>query len=325
MTNVKQERTGRSARSLSIDIGNYTIIILIFILFLGLSVFTKTFFSYSNIYSILFGTSIQFFAIIGFTLLMIMGEIDLSIGGVYGVSGALLGLFIATLKIPFIPSLLLTLVICGLIGFINGFLVVRFRLISMMITIGMMTALRGFTSLFTKILGSQILPPVYRKLIKVRIGDIHWSVLAFIFIVIALEILLYKASPFRQMFYIGHNEETARLYGIKTKKVKLIVFMVSALTAGIGGILATSRITHAYPTTGLGMEFQMVTAAVLGGASLYGGRGSILRSVLGLLFLSIVTNGMIIFGVAPYYQQVLLGVILIIAVFVDTRLNVRRT
>ena len=79
MTNEKQERTGRSARSLTINIGNYTIIILIFVLFLGLSLFTKTFFSYSNIYSILFGTSIQFFAIIGFTLLMIMGEIDLSI------------------------------------------------------------------------------------------------------------------------------------------------------------------------------------------------------------------------------------------------------
>jgi ribose transport system permease protein len=126
------------------------------------------------------------------------------------------------------------------------------------------------------------------------------------------------------MFYIGHSPETARLYGIRTNRIKVTTFIVSAVTAGIGGILATSRITHAYPTTGLGMEFQMVTAAVLGGASLYGGRGSILRSVLGLLFLAIILNGMIIFNVAPYYQQVLLGIILIAAVFVDTRLNLRR-
>lgn len=323
--NEKVQETKYKGKARSLKIGNYTIIILILVLFAGLSILTDTFFSYRNIYSIVFGVSIQFFAIVGFTLLMIMGEVDLSIGGVYGVSGALLGLFVASLKIPFAPAFVLTLLLCGVIGFINGFLVVRYRLISMMVTIGMMTALRGLTSLFTKMLGSQIFPSVYRNFIKFRIGGIHWSVIAFVIIVVVVEILLFRASTFRQMFYIGHNEETARLYGIKTKRIKLITFVVSAVTAGIGGILATSRITHAYPTTGEGMEFQMVTAAVLGGASLYGGRGSILRSVLGLLFLAIVTTGLIIYGVPPYYQQVLIGIILIAAVYADTRLNLRKT
>jgi ribose transport system permease protein len=136
-------------------------------------------------------------------------------------------------------------------------------------------------------------------------------------------VFLNRSAIFRQMYYIGHNVETVRLYGIKADKVKITSFVVSAVTAAIGGILATSRITHAYPTTGLGLEFTMVTAAVLGGASLYGGRGSILRSVLGLLFLAIVSNGMIIFQIDPYLQQVLMGAVLIAAVFADTRLNAR--
>ena len=256
---------------------------------------------------------------------MIMGEIDLSVGGVYGFAGALLGIFVITLKIPFFLAFLLTLVVSSLVGFINGFLTVRFRLNSMMVTLGMLSVLKGVTSIFISTLGAKIFPLVYRNLIKFKIFNIHWSIIALIVIVIVLEILLYRTSVFRQMYYIGHNINTARIYGIKTDKIKIITFLGSALMAAIGGILATSRITHVYPTTGLGLEFTMVTAAVLGGASLYGGKGSILKSVFGLMFLSIIVNGLIIFAVNPYYQQVVLGAILIVAVYMDTRLNVVRS
>ena len=300
-----------------------TIVFLTVALFALLSLTTDTFFTYSNIYSIFFGVSIQFFALIGFTYLIIMGEIDLSIGAVYGFGGALLGIFVSTWGMPFLPAFILTLLVAGLVGFINGFLVVRYRLISMMITIGMMSVLKGLTSIFATILGGGIFPPIYRQLIKAKLFSVHWSILAFFLLVVALEVALNRTTVFRQMFFIGHSGDTSRLYGIKVGRVKLAAFITSAVTAAFGGILATSRITHAYPTTGLGLEFTVVTAAVLGGASLYGGRGSILRSVLGLLFLVLVQNGMIIFGIDPYYQQVLMGAILIVAVFADTRLNVR--
>jgi len=300
-----------------------TIVFLTALLFLALSLTSRTFFTYSNIYSIFFGISIQFFALIGFTYLIIMGEIDLSIGAAYGFGGALLGIFTANWGIPFLPALLLTLAVAGLIGFINGFLVTRYRLISMMVTIGMMSVLKGLTSIFTSSLGAQIFPSIYRQFIKAKLFNVHWSILAFILLVVALELMLKRSAVFRQMYFIGHSGDTARLYGIKVARVKMGAFLTSSVAAAFGGILATSRITHAYPTTGLGLEFTVVTAAVLGGASLYGGRGSILRSVLGLLFLALVQNGMIIFGIDPYYQQVLMGAILVAAVFVDTRLNVR--
>ena len=323
------EDTGRnikvSGRRRIPNLSTLNIVFLIVLVFIILSVSTKTFFSYSNIYSLFFGVSIQFFALIGFTFLMIMGEIDLSVGAVYGFSGVLLGIFVVNLKLPFILALFLTLAVASLLGFINGFLVVRFRLNSIIVTLGMLSVLKGFTSIFTTALGSRTFPLVYRNLIKFKIFGIHWSILVFITVVIVLEILLYRTSIFRQMYYIGHNINTANLYGIKTDKIKIIVFLVSASTAAIGGILATSRIAYAYPTTGLGLEFTMVTAAVLGGASLYGGKGSILKSTLGLLLLAIIQYGMVIFAIHPYYQQVLLGAILIIAVYVDTRMNIVRS
>ena len=123
------------------------------------------------------------------------------------------------------------------------------------------------------------------------------------------------------MYYVGSNIETARIYGIKSEKIKIITFAVSSATAAIGGILATSRIMHADVTTGVNLEFLMITAAVVGGASLFGGKGSVMRSVLGLLFLSVIFNGMIIFKIDPFIQHVIVGFILIVAVFIDTLLN----
>jgi len=312
----KSENSGR--------ISKLTIVILVIVLAFILSVSTGTFFSYSNLYSILFGVSIQFFALIGFTYLMIMGEIDLSVGALYGFGGALLGVLMIVLKIPFVPALVLTLIVAVLIGFINGYLVVRFRINSLMVTLGMMSIAKGLTSALSTSLGAAIFPSVYRDLIKIRLLDIHWSIIAFIIIVIVLEILLYKTSVFKKLYYVGNNIETAKIYGIKAGRIKVIAFIVSAVLAVFGGILATSRITHAYPTTGEGLEFTFVTAAVLGGASLYGGKGSILRSALGLLFIAIMQNGMIIYKIDPYFQTVVLGLILIVAVFVDTSLNKKR-
>jgi ribose transport system permease protein len=316
--NVTRARRGFSINTL-------TIVIVTVVLFVALSVSTSTFFSFSSIESLLFGVSIQFFALIGFTFLMIQGEIDLSVGAMYGFAGALSGTLVIILGIPLWPSILITLVVAAAAGFLNGVLVVRLRVMSMMITIGMMSVLTGLMSVLSTGLGAEVFPVEYRNLIKLKFAGIHWSILAFLLIVIVLEIFLNRSSLFRQMYYIGHNMETVRLYGIKADRVKITSFVVSSVTAAIGGILATSRITHAYPTTGLGLEFTMVTAAVLGGASLYGGKGSILRSTLGLLFLAIVQTGMIIFQIDPYLQQVLMGAVLIAAVFADTRLNARNS
>lgn len=321
------EYTGRTLEKntrKNLDPGAMTIIFITVLLFILLSVTTKTFLSYNNIYAVLFSVSIQFYAIIGFTYLMIMGEIDMSVGSMYGFGGAMLGLLTVIYKMPFLPAIAATLLVSALVGLITGFLVIKFRINSLMVTIGVMTAIKGINWLLINKLQARVFPAEFRNFMKFMIGNIHWTIIALIIFVVVLESLLYRTAAFKKMYYVGQNEFSAMIYGIKANKVKLLAFISSAVFAAFGGILATSRIAHADVTTGDGLEFTMVTAAVLGGASLFGGKGSILRSVLGLIFLAMMQNGMIAFRINPFIQKIVLGAILILSVLVDTRLNRRK-
>jgi ribose transport system permease protein len=153
------------------------------------------------------------------------------------------------------------------------------------------------------------------------IGNLHFTTVVMVVAVVILEILLKKAAVFRQMYYVGENLETARIYGIRAGRQKIVIFTVMSLLSGIGGILLGSRLSYAHSTTGEGLEFTILTAVVLGGASLSGGKGSILRAVVGLIFLATISTGMIVHNIDPLIQQLIVGIILIATVFIDTRMG----
>jgi ribose transport system permease protein len=310
-----------TSRKKKFSFGSLTVILITAALFAFLTLTSETFFTYRNIYSILFGVSFQFLAIIGFTYLMIIGEIDLSVGSIYAFSGMFMGYLMVMQKIPLVPAMLISLAVCTLMGAITGFLVVRFRLNSMMVTIATMTLIRGLASNFVKRMYGATYPKDMRHLSKIEINDVYLTIIIMIVLVVVLEILLKRSTIFKRMYFVGENRETARIYGIKSNRIIISLFALSALSAAVGGILLNSRVTYADTAIGLGLEFQLLTAAVLGGASLYGGKGSILGSAVGLIFLATILNGMIIFNIEPLLQQLIIGVILIISVFVDTRLN----
>jgi ribose transport system permease protein len=309
--------SGLNFRSIKAHFSSYTIIILTLILGAGLTFTSETFLSINNIVSILYGVSITFWGTIGFVYLMIMGELDLSVGSVYAFSGMMTG-FLVKSGWPLLPSLVLALFLSTLIGFLNGFLVVRFKVPSMMITLGTMAAVRGLANLLCTWLYGYPYPSSYEALARQRIGGIHLTTIVMILAAVALEILLKRAALFREMYYVGENLETARIYGIKAGRRKIAVFTVMAFLSGIGGILIGSRLRFADSTIGNGLEFTILTAAVLGGASLSGGKGSIFRAVVGLIFLSTITTGMIVHNIEPLIQQLIVGVILIVTVFIDT-------
>ena len=269
----------------------------------------------------MYGVSFQFIAIIGFTYLMILGEIDLSVGSVYAFSGMFMGYLMVIEKMSLFPAMLISLLACTLMGAITGFLIVRFRLNSMMVTIATMTLIRGLASNFVKRMYGATYPKDMRHLSKIEINDVYLTIIIMIVLVIILEILLKRSTIFKRMYFVGENRETARIYGIKSNRIIISLFALSALAAGIGGVLLNSRVTYADTAIGSGLEFHLLTAAVLGGASLYGGKGSMLGSAVGLIFLATILNGMIIFNVEPLLQQLIIGIILIVSVFVDTRLN----
>ncbi len=315
------EAVATISRKKKFNFGSLTIILITAILFTVLTLTSETFFTYRNIYAILYGVSFQFIAVIGFTYLMIIGEIDLSVGSIYAFSGMFMGYLMVMKKVPLLPAMGLSLLACVLLGAITGFLIVRFKLNSMMVTIATMTLIRGLASNFVKRMYGATYPSAMRHLSKIEVSDVYLTIIIMIVLVVILEILLKKSSIFKRLYSVGENRLTARIYGIKSNRIIISLFALSALAAGIGGILLSSRVTYADTAIGLGLEFHLLTAAVLGGASLYGGRGSMLGSAVGLIFLATILNGMVIFNIEPLLQQLIVGIILIVAVFVDTRLN----
>lgn len=309
------------------DFGGWTIVYLTVILFVFLSLTRSTFCNFNNIHSILFDVAINFFAIIGFTFLIIMGELDMSVGSMFGFGGTVMGIFCIRYEMNVGIAILLAVLIAGVIGFVEGWLITKFRLNSMMVTIGVMLAVKGYNwMMITRMTGAQ-LPRENRKFIMERIpqlGNISWVILLMLVIVVVFEILLNKSRFFKQMYYIGHNVETTILYGIRANKVKIIAFMVSAMMSAFGGALMTARVKAPNVTVGSDLEVTMITAAVIGGASIFGGRGSMVRSMLGLVFIYMLKNGMTAYGIDSYVQQIVLGVILILAIIVDIRMTAKK-
>ena len=321
---MSTEATGRKlneAEKKKFDFGSWTIVYLTAVLFIFLSLTRSTFLNFSNIHSIVFDVSVEFFAIIGFTFLIIMGELDMSVGSLYCFGGTLMGIFCNTYKMHAAPAILLAMLIAGVIGFISGYLITTFRLNSMMVTIGVMLAVKGYNwMMITRMTGRQ-LPREDRSFVMNKVGNISWVILLMLAIVVVLEILLNKSRYFKQMYYIGNNMQTTILYGIQANRVKIVCFIVSAMMSAFGGALMTCRVKAPNVTVGSNLEVTMITAAVIGGASLFGGRGSIVKSMLGLLFIHILSNGMTAYRIDSYVQQIILGVILILAIVADVKIS----
>lgn len=297
------------------------LVVVVLALFVFLAVTRVQFVAYNNLYSLAFALSIDAIAIFGFTYVMVLGEIDLSVGAVYALAGTLTGWFLKKAGLDLYPAIALALFVAASVGFVNGFLVTRFRVNSLMLTIGTLILVQGVVGVLATDLVGGVYPRAFRILAKTRWFGINATIIVAGLGLIGLVFLQLRSSLFRKMYLVGENPETARIYGIRTDAFKLWAFVVSAFFAGVGGVLTASRLTHASTDMGVGLEFTYVTAASLGGASLYGGRGGVGGSVLGLLFLAMILNGLVMFNVNPLAQQVAIGVLLICAVLVDMTLN----
>lgn len=324
---MSTETTGRRLvenEKKKIDFSSWTIIFLTFALALFLSFSRDTFLSFGNIHSILYDVSINFFAIIGFTLLIITGELDMSVGSMFGLGGALLGQFVFTYKMSSGIAILLAVVIAGAIGLLVGFLITKFKLNSMMVTIGVMMAVKGYNWIMINKFSGRQLGLKDRQFISIDIMGIKWTIIVMVCLAIVFEIFLAKSKHLKQLYYIGHNMETTMIYGLNATRVKMICFALSAGLSALGGALMTARLNHPHVSVGAGLEVSMITAAVISGASIFGGRGSMVRSMFGLLFIAVLQNGMTAFNVDSYIQQVIIGVILIISIYMDIRVNKKK-
>jgi len=279
-------------------------------------VFPNRFPTIENFSQIMLNLSIDTIVAVGMMVLMIGGMFDLSVGSIVAFAGGMAGYLMYYHNVNFIMAIIAALTGSVIIGFINGWLIAKIGINPMIQTLAMMGVVRGFALMLSGA-GIQNFPYNFIYFGQSKLLGLQapvWYMLAIVFV---FGFLVNNTVFFRRYYFIGGNEKAARLSGINVKKMKIWGFVISALLAGIAGLLLSSRLGAALSTSGEGLELRVITAVILGGASLSGGIGKIWGAFLGVLFMVLINNLLIISRVSGYWQEVILGAILIIAVGID--------
>ena len=256
---------------------------------------------------------------------MISGGIDLSVGSVTALAMVIAGLLFLSGVDPWTASALAILA-CAAIGAIMGFFVTVVGLHHFIVSLAVMVIARGACLLGTggRPLGLYTLPPEFKFIGQGSIGVIPVVIIIFLVVVAASDFMLRRTTVFRKVFYTGSNEKAAAYSGIRTRHVVFFTTTLCSALCGVAGIIYMARFGSAQPTFGIGMELNVIAAAVIGGASLSGGTGTILGAILGVILLSVVSSSLALLDVSVYWQDIIRGSILLSAVTIDHYLNKRR-
>jgi ribose transport system permease protein len=282
---------------------------------------SPVFLSVRNISNILVQVALIVITGTGFTLLMISGGLDLSIGAVVALSGTIAaGLSVA--GAPIVICYLAGMIIGALIGTLNGILVVGFKITPVIATLGLMNLARGMAFIYAYSLTKGEVS-IYKGIphsfsfIGGTVGGIPVPVIIMV-VVVAIFLVIQNFTSFGKYCYaIGGNEETARLSGIYVGRQRFILYVTVGLLAGLSGNILASRVFSGQPGAGVGFEFDVIVAVILGGTSLFGGEGSIFGTIVGALILGVLRNGMNLKGINVFYQYIASGGVLILAVVMD--------
>lgn len=283
---------------------------------------TPIFLTRLNIEAILLALSVESTIAIGMVILLISGGLDLSVGSTLAFVGVVAGLAL-TGGVGALPSMLIGLLAAFAVGLLNGMLVAKLKINPFITTLGTMITIRGLLLILAQGRAVLNLPKSFTVIGQGRLFGIQYPIFALILLVIGGDLLLRNSRFFRQSYYIGGNENAARLSGINVDLVKIFNYCLVAVLAGVAGLMITARFGSSSLTVGTGIELRVITACIIGGASLSGGEGSVLGAFLGALFMGMLANALNLLGVDVYYQSFITGLILILAVVFDV-LNERR-
>ena len=287
------------------------------IVFVALSIASPYFLTSNNLFNI--GVQVAVVAIIavGQTLVILTAGIDLSVGSVAGFSGVVGAMAIAQAGIPVIPGVIIGILVGGVIGVVNGLLVTQMRLPPFIATLGMLGVARGLTFIVGGETAVYGLPDKFRLIGEGQIGPIPLPLFYLIVIAAIGYVVLSRTKLGRYAYAIGSNKEAARLSGIPLNRYVIGVYVISAALAGFGGMIAASRVHSGQPNYGVGLELDVIAACVIGGASLFGGVGTIGGTLIGAFLMAVIRDGAVLLNITQYYQQVIIGVIIWMAVWWD--------
>ena len=257
--------------------------------------------------------SINLIIAIGMTFVILTGEIDLSVGSIAALAGVATGWVIVSTSSIFL-GIMAGIFVGVLIGLLNGVLTVYGKVQSFIVTLAMLGLARGLALVWTDGKPISGLPKNFEILGAGYFGIIPVSTIIAILIFIITFIVFSRTKHGIYIRSIGANREAARLSAIPVKRYRIIAFLLSGLLSAIGGIIITSRLISAQPTAAVGMELNVIAAVILGGASLSGGIGTITGTFLGSIIIGVINNGMNLIGISAFFQQIVKGIIILIAV-----------
>jgi ribose transport system permease protein len=281
-----------------------------------LSALSSDFLSTNNLLTVSLQVSMIAIVAIGMTFTLITGGVDLSVGSVAALAGALAAGLATRNQLGTYPSMLLALGAAAGLGLLNGAMIVWGRIPPFVATLASMAIARGLTLVYTQGKPISGLDDQF-TFWSSEIGKIPIPIFVLIAVALITYIILHRSVFGNNVFAIGGNEETARLAGISPGRVKFGVYAISGLCAGLTGLLLTARLWSAQPNIGTGLELDAIAASVMGGASLLGGAGSVLGAVIGTFIVGSVANGLNLMEVPSYNQQVIKGLVFIVAVLLD--------
>lgn len=296
---------------------NFLLIGFIALLWVILTFLSPHFIKISNILLLLQQSSIVMVAGIGMTFVILTGGTDLSIGSVAALASVAVGVAVTRWNLPILAALLIGMLTGAVFGMFNGILISYFQLQPMVCTLGSMSIARGLTYIFTSGRSMFVTDKLLIKIGNGRVGGIPTIVIIAVVLFVMGYIILNYTYFGRSIYSIGGNEEATRLSGIDTRKMKVLTYTFCGFCAGVVGILYVCTLGASEPTVGQGLELNAIAVTAIGGTSLMGGVGSLVGTVFGAVLIGTINNGLSILNIVSYYQQLLLGVVIILAVLLE--------
>jgi ribose transport system permease protein len=287
------------------------------ILIVGLSILSPYFLSVSNFLNILLATSVIGVLGFGATFVIAAAGIDLSLGSVLALSGVVGALSVNALNLPWPIAIVTCLAVGALCGLVNGLLNTKAGIPAFIVTLGMLGVARGLALVFTNGQPVYGMPEPLVFLGQGRPGNIPMPVFIFLAVAVIAHFVLAYTRFGKYAQVIGDNETAARAMGIRVDRHRVALYVVSGSLAGLAGLLFLARVNAGDPTAGLNYELTAITAAILGGTNLFGGRASVLGTLIGALVMGVLQNGLNLLAVSSFYQQMAIGTVLVLAVWLD--------
>ncbi len=325
MKNITQLENKTNTKRWSLkEIGSnilYNRVILLIVIIILLSIvmgliYPDSFPQKDNFAAILLDTAQGGILTTGMLILLICGVFDLSAGSTLAFSGIVAAILVKDLGLPVIPSIIGGLGTGLIIGALNGLIITRLRINALITTLAMQGIIRGVTQIVSPS-GVANLPASFKPFGQTVFLGLQSPFWIMLIVVVITWFLLERTRFFRQFYYVGSNARAATLSGINVTTVTLVGFSIMGLMAGLAGVVLASRLSNAVLLAGNGVELRAITAAIVGGASLSGGKGTVQGAFLGVLFVSIIQNAMIIARVPVFYQSIVVGIVLLAAIGID--------